>query len=82
MTSHIPMINDEADTGIKLLAKAFKKVSEWPNHLGLSDAAMYDEYGVKEAKPEFPFRLVFHPTAEARTSIKTNGKMSKYMHIE
>lgn len=42
MTSHVPMINSDADFALKLLAKNFEKTSDYPTMLGLSDSATYD----------------------------------------
>lgn len=38
--------------------------------LGLLDAASYEESGKKEAYPNFPYRLIFHPTKYAHELFK------------
>lgn len=42
MSSHVPMINDDAKLPLKLLARNFEKTSDYPTMLGLSDSASYD----------------------------------------
>jgi hypothetical protein len=42
MSSHVPMINKDADLPLKLLAKNFEKTSDYPTMLGLSNAASFD----------------------------------------
>jgi len=42
MTSHVPMINDDAPLPLKVLDKNFLKSSDYPVFLGLSHAAIYD----------------------------------------
>lgn len=62
MTTHIPMLNKKAPLPLKMLAKNFLHVSDFPNHLGFSQAAKHDQKGNEEEKVEFPWRVVFHPT--------------------
>jgi len=49
------------------LFSTFGKASQWPTLLGLSDFARWDEDGNEEAEPNFPFRLVFHPSTAVHT---------------
>jgi len=68
LTNHVPDLNEDAiDFALKQLKKAFMKASKWPTMLGLNQMATFDEDGNAENSPNFPFRLVFHPTKEAHT---------------
>jgi hypothetical protein len=44
-----------------LLFEHFKDASDFPNYLGVSALAEYDQQGNYYANASFPFRLVFHP---------------------
>jgi hypothetical protein len=61
LTNHIPEPFHGADTVLKLLRSRFANASKFPNFIGLSDMALYDEHGKKAQQPKFPFRLIFHP---------------------
>ena len=36
--------------------------------VGLSDVCTYDQDGQKAAEPEFPFEIIFEPTADAKAT--------------
>jgi hypothetical protein len=61
-TNHVPELGTSASVVLRLARSAFAAASEWPTMLGLSDFARYTQDGNAVASPEFPFRLVFHPT--------------------
>jgi len=64
-SNHPPALNPKAayvDLPLQLLARRFATASAWPTFSGLSDLAMYDQNGNKAATPNFPYRLILHPT--------------------
>jgi hypothetical protein len=70
LTNHVPQpnLNDETIPVTKRgFVKILAKASEWPAYLGSSDLALIDALGTVEEKPEFPFRIIFHPTKAIHT---------------
>jgi len=66
LTNHPPLFKPTALSD-KMLIKKFSEASKWPTMLGLSNMAKWDEKGNEASNIDFPFRLVFHPTAEMHT---------------
>lgn len=66
MSTHLSSSN--LDTTLTLAQKKFESVSAWPTFVGLSDFAKYREDGTVEAKPEFPFQLVFKPAVNLKST--------------
>jgi len=62
LTNHVPDLSDNAAFILKELRSTFAKASAWPVMIGTSNLALYDETGKNATSPNFPFRLVFHPT--------------------
>jgi len=64
LTNHVPDLSSSASFILQELRSAFAKASNYPVMIGLSDLALYDQYGNSITSPVFPFRLVFHPTTD------------------
>jgi hypothetical protein len=62
LTNHVPDLSADAEFILQELRSTFAKASNWPVMIGLSNLAQYDQNGNNITAPEFPFRLVFHPT--------------------
>jgi len=62
LSNHVPSFGDWAGIGSQLLFQKFLTASSWPTMIGLSDFASYDQYGNYYSTPNFPYRLIFHPT--------------------
>ena len=61
-TNHVPDLVPGGDFALDLLKKTFEEASKWPTMLGLKDTAAIDQYGHSVAKPNYPFRLIMHPS--------------------
>ena len=69
-TNHVPHFGSEMTLAEKLLDKKFATASDWNTMIGVKDLAEFDSNGKKESSPNFPFRLVFHPTKAAHELFK------------
>jgi len=69
LTNHPPDINPvTAPFILQQLRAHFETASKWPTMIGLTSFASYDENGKFESKPQFPFRLIFHPVTAVHNS--------------
>jgi len=68
-SNHPPDLGDWAPLALKALKARFGVGSAWPSMLGLSDIARYDQQGNMESRPNFPYRLVFHPNKRIHTAL-------------
>lgn len=57
--SNIVPIGDSL--GLKLVSKIFKRVTDYPEQLGMAHLAQADEYGIKEVSPKSPRQIFFVP---------------------
>jgi len=68
------------DAALTALQK-FQQASGCISMVGLSDVCTYDQDGQKAAEPEFPFEIIFEPTADAKaTNVpkkRTNDELLK-----
>ncbi len=53
-----------SDMAVKLLINSFKKISDFPSAVGISDFTKFDEQGNIENEPVYPFYLEFAPVEE------------------
>jgi len=64
LTNQPPMFDGtQASLIQKALLRAFETASSWPTYLGLNGLSMFNSNGKHVAYPVFPYRLIFHPTA-------------------
>jgi len=68
-SNHPPDLGDWAPFALKALKSRFSTASPWPTMLGLSDLARFDKFGRLYTQPNFPYRVIFHPSAKLHTSI-------------
>jgi len=74
LTNHVPMPDpDVSNFAEKQLLKAFNSASSWPVMLGLSDFAGFRQDGSKVPNPNFPWRLIFHPTTKVHNMFPSTG---------
>jgi len=71
-TNHVPNVGPNVGTALNLLIKTFEKASFWPTMVGLKDSASIDQHGVSVAKPNYPFRLIMHPSKQAHTAFSSS----------
>jgi hypothetical protein len=70
LTNHVGDLNEAAiDFALRKLKQAFMKASKWPTMLGLNRMSTFDQHGNAESNPNFPFRLIFHPTSQVHTAL-------------
>jgi len=81
LTNHPPLFKP-TELSEKLLIKQFKTASKWPTMLGLSSMAKFDEQGNESSSPDFPFRIVFHPTAEMHTKFPDTAVKDNEYYIK
>jgi len=62
LSNHLSRANLDLKT--KALGLKFDTVSDWAFFLGLSDFASYRQDGSRVARPNFPYQLLFYPTAD------------------
>lgn len=59
-------IKDTTNPALKILSKTFAKVSDYPNGVGVSDIASFENDGTAVESVVFPFLMRFEPTDEVR----------------
>jgi len=68
LSNHPPNVDtSRVDLAQRLLFDHFKTASFWNNLMGLAEFAKFNESGGAIAKPNFPYRLVFHPLTKFHT---------------
>jgi len=72
LSSHVPDLPSDAPSMLKLIREKFATASSFPVFTGISDLAQFDENGNEVSKPNFPFRLQFHPNTTIHKSIPDN----------
>jgi len=70
-TNHVPDLAPGGDIALSLLKKKFETASKWPTMLGLKDTASIDQHGHSVAKPNYPYRLIMHPSKQAHTTFSS-----------
>jgi len=60
-------IPDDSSIGIRLLGDKFSTATNFVSSIGVKDISAYDEHGVRAAEPKFPYKLVFIPSAKAKS---------------
>jgi len=63
-TNHVPELGTNAPYALKLIRDKFSSASHWPTFVGLSEIAQVDQKGQPIAKPNFPFRIILHPSTQ------------------
>jgi len=69
LSNHPPDLGDWAPLALKAIKVKFSTGSTWPSFLGLSELASYDQFGRFESRPNFPYRVVFHPNKRIHTAL-------------
>jgi len=68
-TNPIPIVDPTGDFALKAIGEKFRTKTEKIFQLGVSDMAMYDQEGKKEASPVFPFGIRLEPTGAFKTGV-------------
>jgi len=68
-------------TSQSALLEKFEEASQYPNLIGISSLATYDQQGNKEANPSFPFRLVFHPVTAIHNLFPSTPTNDEYYFL-
>jgi len=73
LTNHLPGLpvgHTPFDLG--LLKFIFQFISKYESMIGVSEIARYDQKGVRSEEPNFPYRLIFHPTKKIHKIFRKN----------
>jgi len=66
ISNHVSLTDGAEPFAQKALGAKFSTASKWISHVGVSDAATFDEDGNRAGTIRSPFQLVFVPTAVAQ----------------
>jgi len=82
LTNHPPYPDPKNVSELQLLLFShFKSASDYPNYVGISSLAEYDQEGNKITNVSFPFRLVFHPFTNIHELFNSTPQTGEYFYI-
>jgi len=71
-SNHIPAIPNDSPLPAKIIQDKFATASNFPNMVGVSHLAEFDQNGNKVPSPVFPWRIIFHPATDLHTAFPDN----------
>lgn len=81
LTSHPPELGVNASYFVRKVRDVFATASGFPSMLGSSDFASFNTNGQAVQAPNFPFRLVFHPTTDYRLKLKGTAPSAQVLSV-